>query len=411
MMNTKEFEKTLGIALIHSDVDPSLDLAPYADLAPENVAFVERFHKSIPFYRPTPLVSLENLSKQLGVGGIYVKNESKRFEEFGLNAFKGMGGIFAVGQVICRQLGLDPETTTYEMLNSPEIREKTKDMVFITTTDGNHGRGVAWAAHQYGCKSYVYMPKGSAQSRVDAIKRVGAEDCIVTEMNYDDTVKLTAKLAKENGWHLVQDTAWEGYEEIPQLIVQGYTTLGHEAVEQMEAIGAGEPTHVFLQAGVGSLAGSLIGYYAHLLKNRPRFIIVEPTMVACFYNSAKVGDGAPHGVESAENTIMAGLNCGEPSIGVWPVIRDLATDYLACDDDLTEDGMRLYANPVEGDEAIVSGESAAVGLGLVNRIMSEPELAEIRKALGFDENSRILLISTEGATDPVGYERVVGKQA
>ena len=134
-------------------------------------------------------------------------------------------------------------------------------------------------------------------------------------------------------------------------------------------------------------------------------------MVACFYNSAKVGDGAPHGVESAENTIMAGLNCGEPSIGVWPVIRDLATDYLACDDDLTEDGMRLYANPVEGDEAIVSGESAAVGLGLVNRIMSKPELAEIRKALGFDENSRILLISTEGATDPVGYERVVGKKA
>jgi len=409
-MNTKEFNKTLGISLLQVELDKDISLEPYSDLAPENVAFVERFHKSIPFYRPTPLVSLENLSKKLGVGGIYVKNESKRFEEFGLNAFKGMGGIFAVGQVICRQLGLDPETTTYEMLNSPEVREKTKDMVFITTTDGNHGRGVAWAAHQYGCKSYVYMPKGSAKSRVEAIKRVGAEDCIVTEMNYDDTVKLTAKLAKENGWHLVQDTAWEGYEEIPQLIVQGYTTLGHEAVEQMDVAGAGEPTHVFLQAGVGSLAGSLIGYYSHLLKNDPKFIVVEPTMVACFYNSAKIGDGLPHGVESAENTIMAGLNCGEPSIGVWPVIRDLTEYYIACDDDITEEGMRLYANPTEGDEAIVSGESAAVGLGLVNRIMSQPELEEIRKALGFDENSRILLISTEGATDPVGYERVVGKK-
>ncbi len=406
-MHTTELPRTMGISLIHSETDPALSLAPYSDLAPENVAFVERFHQSIPFYRPTPLVSLENLSRRLGVGGIYVKNESLRFAEFGLNAFKGMGGIFAVGQVICRQLGLDPETTTYAQLNSPEVREKTRDMVFITTTDGNHGRGVAWAAHQYGCRSYVYMPKGSAPSRVEAIKRVGAEDCIVTDMNYDDTVKLTARLARENGWHLVQDTAWAGYEEIPQLIVQGYTTLGHEAVTQMEAIGAGAPTHVFLQAGVGSLAGSLIGYYAQLLPRRPRFIIVEPTMVACFYHSASIGDGEPHGVQSAENTIMAGLNCGQPSIGVWPVIRDLATDYIACDDDLTEEGMRLYANPVPGDEAIVSGESAAVGLGLVNRILSEPALAAFRDTLGLDQNSRILLISTEGATDPVGYDRVV----
>lgn len=403
----KEYEKTLGISLIQQNTDKGVSIEPYSYLAPENVGFVQKFHRSIPFYKPTPLVSLSALSEKLGVKGIYVKDESKRFAEFGLNAFKGMGGIFAVGQVICRELGLDPKTTTFEQLTSPEVREKSRDMVFITTTDGNHGRGVAWAASQYGCKSYVYMPKGSAKSRVEAIKRVGAEECIVTEMNYDDTVKYTTQIAKKNGWHLVQDTAWEGYEEVPQLIVQGYTTLGREALDQLEEYGEKKPTHVFLQAGVGSFAGSIIGYYASIFKDHPKFAIVEPTMVACFYNSARIGDGKPHGVKSAENTIMAGLNCGEPSIGVWPVIRDLAEYYIACDDDVTMEGMRLYANPMPGDSKIVSGESAAVGLGLVNRLMSKPELEDMRHAMNLDDNSVILLVSTEGNTDPEGYERVV----
>lgn len=403
----REYEKKAGISLICVDVDKNPPLTPYDYLSPENTAYVARFHKSIPFYAPTPLVGLKALSEKLGVKGIYVKDESQRFAEFGLNAFKGMGGIFAVGQVICRELGLDPETTTFEQLTSDAVRSRSKDMVFITTTDGNHGRGVAWAASQYGCKSYVYMPKGSAQSRVQAIKRVGAEDCIVTEMNYDDTVKYTTKIAAENGWHLVQDTAWEGYEETPQLIVQGYTTLGQEALDQLAEQGEQKPTHVFLQAGVGSFAGSIMGYYAHKLGGDVRFIIVEPTMVACFYNSAKIGDGKPHGVVSANNTIMAGLNCGEPSIGVWPVIRDLAEHYIACDDDVTEEGMRLYANPTGDDRPIVSGESAAVGLGLVNRIMSRPELEEVRRALALDKNSVVLLVSTEGNTDPEGYARVV----
>ena len=402
----KEY-KTPGISLLKNDIDNKISLEPYSWLWPEDVEYVYDFHKSLPFYSPTPLVSLKGLARRLGVKAIYVKDESKRFEEFGLNAFKGMGGIFAVGQVICRKLGIDPQKASYELLTSPEIREKTKDMVFITTTDGNHGRGVAWAAHMYGCRSYVYMPKGSAKSRVEAIKRVGAEECTVTDMNYDDTVKFTRDLAEKNGWNLVQDTAWEGYEEIPRLIVQGYTTIGMEALSQIKEMG-GEPlSHVFLQAGVGSFAGGIMGYYSKLLEKRPEFVVVEPSKVACFYESAKAGDGEPHGVESAENTVMAGLNCGQPSIGVWPVIRDLARYYIACDDELTARGMRLYANPVQGDPAIVSGESAAVGLGLVDRIMSDENAGEIRKVLGFDKNSVILLFSTEGATDPDNYKRVV----
>lgn len=401
----KIFDKTDGIKLLTADLK-SVSMAPYGYLSPDNTAYVADFHKSMPFYEPTPLVSLSALAKKLGVKGIYVKDESKRFASFGLGAFKGMGGIFAVGQVICRHIGLDPQKADFDLLTSPEVREKTKDMVFITTTDGNHGRGVAWAAHQYGCRSYVYMPKGSAPSRVQAIKNVGAEECIVTELNYDDTVKLTERIALENGYFLVQDTAWEGYEEVPQLIVQGYTTVGQEALDGLESVGAA-PTHVFLQAGVGSFAGSIMGYYAQKLKNRPEFIVVEPSEVACFFHSAEVDDGEPHGVLSAENTMMAGLNCGVPSIGVWPVIRDLSSAYIACDDDVTVEGMNLYAHPVGSDTPIVSGESAAVGLGLVNRIMGRESLTEVRKALGLDENSVILLFSTEGMTDPENYRRVV----
>ncbi len=400
----KEFKQVCGIQLLSTKPVENATVS-YEEFHPEKLKAVKGFHQSLPFYRPTPLLSLSQLAKKLGVKAVYVKDESQRFPEFGLNAFKGMGGIYAVGQVLCRELGLVPQTTTFADLIAPEYEEKRKKMTFITTTDGNHGRGVAWAAHQYGCKSYVYMPKGSAQSRVDAVKRVGAEDCIVTDMNYDDTVAYTAKLAQEKGWYLVQDTAWEGYEQVPMDIMKSYTTIADEAFEQMKEA----PTHVFLQAGVGSFAAAVMAYYAHLLEQCPQFICMEPTMVACFYHSAKVGDGQPHGVESAENTIMAGLNCGMPSISAWPIIRDLCGSYIACDDVVTEEGMRLAAYPTEGDTAFVSGESAAVGLGLVNRLLSCKELKEQAKVMGLNENSVILLFSTEGATDPIGYERVVGK--
>ncbi len=407
----KQFDKAAGVRLLQADLPAQPDPAPLADLTAEKGREVVRFHRSLPFYRPTPLVHLRALSEKLGLGGVYVKDESQRFAEFGLNAFKGLGGIYAVGQVICKELGLDSRNVDFARLTSPEIREKTKDMVFATTTDGNHGRGVAWAAHRYGCRSFVFMPKGSAPARVEAIRRVGAEECTVTDMNYDDTVAYTARLAAEKGWHLVQDTAWEGYEEIPAAIVRGYMTLGREALDQLAEQGADAPTHVFLQAGVGSFAGSIMGYYTAVLADKPRFICVEPTDVACFYHSAEAGDGLPHGVVSAENTIMAGLNCGMPSVGVWPIVRDLCEFYAACDDDVTVQGMRRYDAPLGDDRPIVSGESAAVGLGLVERLMTEPALAEQRRALGLDEKSVVLLVSTEGATDPAGYERIVGHPA
>ncbi len=203
-----------------------------------------QFHQKIAGYHPTPLCALDDLANLFGVKKILVKDESKRF---GLNAFKMLGGAYAIAQLLCEKYHLDIETLSFEHLKNA-IGEK---MTFATTTDGNHGRGVAWAAQQLGQNAVIYMPKGSAQERVDAILNLGAE-CIVTDMNYDDTVRLTMQHAQQHGWEVVQDTAWEGYTKIPTWIMQGYATLADEAVEQMREMGV-TPTHVLLQAGVGAM--------------------------------------------------------------------------------------------------------------------------------------------------------------
>ncbi|MBO5489307.1 MAG: diaminopropionate ammonia-lyase, partial [Eubacterium sp.] len=225
-----------------------------------------RFHQSFPEYVPTPLVSLDSLAKLVGVGGIYVKDESFRF---GLNAFKGLGGSYCIGNYVAQKLGMDIGELTYEYLVSAEVKEKLGKITFITATDGNHGRGIAWTANRLGQGCVVLMPKGSASERLENIRALGAEAWI-TDVNYDDTVRIAKELADKNDWVLVQDTAWDGYEEIPGWIMQGYMTMGCEIVEQIEhagaAAGAGvpaqenaaiRPTHIFLQAGVGAMAGTM----------------------------------------------------------------------------------------------------------------------------------------------------------
>lgn len=369
------------------------------------VSHVRSFHETVTGYRATPLVRLDGLAEKLGVKRIYVKDESWRF---GLNAFKSLGGIYAVTRVLCLELGLDIEKTSFAELQTPEVREKIKDMVFITATDGNHGRGVAWAASQYGCKSYVYMTKGTAQSRVDAVKAAGAEDVIVTDLNYDDTVRLAASLAAENGWRLTQDTAWDGYEEIPRWITQGYTTMGAEIIDQLRLDGINKPTHLFLQAGVGSYAGSILGYFANRFSGQPPVTtIVEPVNVACVFESALAGDGSPHAVNGIQETIMAGLNCGEVCLTTWPILRGWPSFYAACPDFVTAKGMRTLATPLGIDQRIVSGESGAVGLGLLALLMELDDLTEAREMMGLNADSVVVLISTEGDTDPEGYYDVI----
>ncbi|QNM15145.1 diaminopropionate ammonia-lyase [Fusobacterium hominis] len=363
------------------------------------------FHKSLPGYKATPLVELDNLAKYYGVKKVWLKDESKRF---GLNAFKVLGGSYAIGKYLSQKLGKDMSELPFNVLISDEIKKQLGDVTFVTATDGNHGRGVAWVANKLRQKSVVYMPKGSAQMRFDAIAREGA-DVTITDLNYDDAVRLANKGAQEHGWIMVQDTAWDGYEEIPLWIMQGYSTIINEIVEQLEATKEEKPTHVFLQAGVGSFAGAVQGYLAHLYgDDRPITIICEPHGANCIYKSMEANDGKPHNVTGDLTTIMAGLACGEPNTISWKILRDNSDFSVSCDDQVAARGMRILSSPLGTDTRVISGESGAVGLGLFSILAEKKEeYAELMKELKIDENSRILCISTEGDTDVEGYKNVV----
>lgn len=378
---------------------------PPAFLAPELLGGVQAFHASIPGCTRTPLHELSGFAKKAGVRSVLVKDESERF---GLRAFKGLGGTYAVFRVICEELGLDPKETTLDTLKSEPYREKVSRMTFVTTTDGNHGKGVAWASGLLGCKSYVYMPRGSVEARAQAIRDAGQAEVTITDLPYDDCVRYSAELAEKNHWYLVQDTSWPGYEKIPQWIIQGYTTMVGEAVWQMHEKGYARPTHVFLQAGVGAMAGGVLGALTHIYKDAlPTVSIVEPAEVACVFESAHQDDGREHKATGSEITIMAGLNCAEPCTVTWPILRDFASYYFACADAVAAHGMRRYAAPEAGDPAVVSGESGAVTMGLLSLLLENGELEPARRKLGLDENSVILLLNTEGDTDPENYRQIV----
>lgn len=365
---------------------------------------VRRFHEQVRGYEPTPLVSLPSLAASLGVGSIYVKDESPRF---GLKAFKGLGGSYAMFRILCERLGLDPETTRLGELLSGEYKEKIAGIEFVTCTDGNHGKGVSWAAGLFGYKAHVYMPYGTQEVRAAAIRGAGPAEVAITDLSYDDTVKYAKRMSEENGWVLIQDTAWEGYETVPTWIVQGYLTLAAEAAEELAAQ-AVHPTHLFLQAGVGAMAGGVLGYFADRYGgDKPVTVIVEPTVADCFYQSVKAGDGAAHSVGGAPVTIMAGLNCGTPCSVIWPVVRDYSEFCISCTDPVAADGMRRYAAGLSGDPAVVSGESGAATLGALAAVLTDDSLAEARVAMGLGPESVVLLISTESNTDPENYDRIV----
>ncbi|MBW1659865.1 MAG: diaminopropionate ammonia-lyase [Deltaproteobacteria bacterium] len=362
------------------------------------------YHQSFSQYVPTPLTELPNLARVLKVGRIFVKDESYRF---GLNAFKVLGASYAIGRYLAEKLGKDISEVSFDMLRSPEVQQQLGQITFTTATDGNHGRAVAWAAQQLGHKAVIYMPKGSDPARLANIRAHGAE-ATITDLNYDDAVRLSYKMAQEHGWVIVQDTAWEGYEDIPTWIMQGYATLALESLEQLRAQGIDRPTHLFLQAGVGSYAGGVLGFLtSELGENRPITTIVEPDQADCIFRSAQAGDGAPHKVGGDLNTLMAGLACGEPNTISWKILRDYAHGYISCPDWVAANGMRILAAPVRGDSSIVSGESGAVTTGILEYIMNHSEGDSIRKALHLDENSTVLLISTEGDTSPKTYREIV----
>ena len=368
---------------------------------PEAMQAILEFHSGIAGYAQTPLVSLPNLAKQLGVGQIFVKDESARF---GLNAFKALGGSYAIARYLCGKLGIPVDENAFNILRSDEARQKLGQITFVTATDGNHGRGVAWAVKLLGHKAVVYLPEGSSLERLNNIRALGAE-AEITKFNYDSAVRLAYAMSKKHGWVMVQDTAWPGYEEIPTWIMQGYTTMAQEIASQLNDE---VPTHLFLQAGVGSMAGAVLGYFAVLWGDKtPVTVICEPDKAACLYKTAAAGDGQIHKVGGKMDSMMAGLCCGEPCTVSWDIIDNFASAFVACSDGYAARGMCLLGKPPAGDVRVVSGESGAVAAGVLDAIMMEQELAPLREALGLNESSRVLLISTEGDTDKVNYLKVL----
>ena len=374
----------------------------------EQAQRVRHFHQSFPEYSVTPLVKLAVLAEELGVQSIYVKDESYRF---GLNAFKVLGGSYAIAREIGRLLGLKEEELTLGRLLAPDVKERLGTLTFVTATDGNHGRGVAWTAQRLGHRAVVFMSKGTAAERLENIRRLGAEASI-TNVNYDDTVRLARAYAAEHKGIIVQDTSWEGYDEVPLHIMQGYTTMGSEIVEQLQAYGNIKPTHVFLQAGVGAMAGAMAGFIADYYKERrPLITIVEPNQAECIYRTALANDGQLHTVGGALDSIMAGLCCGEPCSLGWRQLAAYADNFVAMPDRAAALGMRVLGRPMGSDAAVVAGESGAAGFGLAMAALWEQDLAELKRSLQLDAKSVILCISTEGATDVANYRRIMWEGA
>lgn len=369
---------------------------------PDTIERAQRFHATIPGYQPTPLVSLKTRARELGIAQLLVKDESCRF---GLNAFKALGGSYAMARCIANMAGLADEDLSFAKVSAPEVRKRIGRLTFVTATDGNHGRGVAWAARLLGHDAVVLLPRGSSPERLESIRGEGARSEI-TDLNYDDAVRLANALAQENGWILVQDTTQPEYTDIPTWIMQGYATIVSEIEAQLATSEWQRPTHLFLQAGVGSFAGAMLGSFAAAWgTNCPATCIVEPDKADCLFRSAQAGRIVTVG--GALDSMMAGLCCGEPcSIG-WDILGCAATAFISCDDSYAAEGMRLLGRPLLGDLPLVSGESGAVCVGVLPAILRDEHLGELRCALALREDSRVLCISTEGDTDKENYRAVL----
>ncbi|WP_368654355.1 diaminopropionate ammonia-lyase [Ornithinibacillus sp. 4-3] len=367
-----------------------------------------RFQSTHPLYAQTPLVSLQHLANHIGVKHLFVKDESYRF---GLNAFKVLGGIYAIGSYLAKRLNRDIETLSFEELKSEAVKEELGEITFISATDGNHGKGVAWAARELGHRAVIYLPKGASEHREQAIVDEGAI-VEVTKFNYDESVRLAAQTAFEKDWVVLQDTSWEGYEEIPEWIIQGYATLASEAVQQIKEHTEKAPTHVFLQAGVGSFAASVAAYFLHAFKEKPpKIILVEPHEANCYYRSFVSNEEIYEIVYGEMDTIMAGLACGEPNPAAWEFLRRYTDVSFSCDESIAAVGMRILGHPLDEDQRIIAGESGAVTAGLVYCLATDEALHEAKTALDLDENASIIVVNTEGNTNPDNYRNIVWEGA
>ena len=380
-----------------ADYRSALEPADADALGIEATADVERFLAHRDDHAPTPLVALPALAGQLGVGAIHIKDEGKRL---GLGSFKALGGAYAVVRLAvdatAQALGRPVDIAQWR---APEVARVAANMTFACATDGNHGRSVAQGAQSIGAHCVIFVHGGVSEARCAAIARFGAR-IVRVEGDYDDSVAEAARAAETKGWIVVSDTAWPGYERIPRLIMQGYAALLREALAEIPA----PPTHVFIQAGVGGIAATLAAHFALVFgERRPFLTVVEPSHAACVFESARAGH--PIKIAAGPPTVMAMLECREPSLVAWRILSRAADAFMTVDDDDAVAVMRRLASPLEGDPAIIAGESGGVGLAGLIKVANDPAL---REAIGLGPDARVFLINTEGATDPALYETLVG---
>ena len=365
-----------------------------------SVASSEQAIKDIsqwPGYSVTPLHELNRISAEIGVNKFWYKDESQRF---GLKSFKALGGAYAVARQlqieIANRYGKNP--TISELLNG-EWKSEVAEIVVSCATDGNHGRSVAWGAQMFGCSCVIYIHRDVSEGRKQAMEAFGAEVVRITG-NYDESVRLADSEAKAQNRVIVSDTSYEGYMEIPKDVALGYTVMLAEIVEQLD----GEiPTHVFVQGGVGGLASAVCGYFWDLWGvDRPRFVIVEPEQANCLQKSAQAGK--PIVVTGDLETLMAGLACGEVSSLAWTILQNGADDFMTLSEEAIPQAMRMLASGEQTEVAIEGGESAVPGFAAAIIAKQAPNFAE---KLNLTEDSRVLVIGTEGATDPDLYQQII----
>jgi len=381
----------------HPDYGKALDPA---DAAALGVAASERAESYLAWRgdpAPTPLHGLPALAAELGLGALHIKDEGSRL---GLGSFKALGGSYAVVQLLLEEAGRRlGRAVTMDEVQTPEVRAVASEMTFACATDGNHGRSVAQGAQLVGAKSAIFVHAGVSDERVAAIASFGAR-MIRVEGTYDDSIAEASRVAGEQGWVVVSDTAWPGYEKIPALVMQGYSVMVREALHQLPA----PPSHVFMQAGVGGVAAAVAGHLSLVLgAKRPTFVVVDPARAACLFESARVG--YPVKVEHGEPTVMAMLECYEPSLIAWRVLSRVADGFMTVEEEDAIAVMNRLARPRGEDPAIAAGESGGAGLAGLLRAAADPE---IREALDLDAASRVFVINTEGPTDAERYRQLVG---
>ena len=347
-----------------------------------------------PGYAPTPLVSLPDAAEAARVAAVYWKDEGGRF---GLGSFKALGGAYAVMKLLQAELarGGAANAATAAELAEGRYRDATRTVTVTCATDGNHGRSVAWGAERFGCRCVVFVHTGVSQGRRDAIARYGAE---VREVpgTYDDSVRAARRAAEAEGWHVVSDTSYAGYTEVPRDVMQGYRLMAEEAAAALPR----PPSHAFVQAGVGGMAAAFSAQMrASYTADAPRLVVVEPDRAACLLASAEAGQAAS--LDGPLDTVMAGLACGEPSLLAWQELERAAFAFMAIPDSAAVESMRALARRAP---RVVAGESAVAGLAGLLLAAREPYA---RAALGLEESSQVLLFGTEGATDPEVYTRLV----